>query len=307
MKPVEDAFASETFRRVILPGIVLAAGLHPLVSVLAPFIDSLYGLAASVLLVAEVVFFGLVVSSATQWIYYVYEGFRLQPLTAFAGRANRRRVQRLSELMNHLQAPGSLSPQENSRTRTYEALLDFPVRRRSDGTVEHFAERPTRLGNIIATYELYPKIAYGVDGVFYWFHLLNFASENSRRDFADQCAFAESLVLTPFSGALVVFLHVLVLIGFGIERWCHKPALVALHVVPKTSFSLMSFGIAVWGLFYLAALPTYRDVGKLFRSIVDIAMPSFLEWLQKVNAPLGDAAIQNAQKIRNHLRDLSDG
>jgi hypothetical protein len=307
MKPVEDAFASESFRRVILPGIVLAAGLHPLVSNVAPFIGSLYGLAAPILLVAEVIFFGLVVSSATQWIYYVYEGFRLQPLTILASRANQRRVRRLNELMDRLQAAESLSAsQEDGRVKTYEALLDFPVRKRYDGTVEHFAERPTHLGNIIATYELYPKIGYGVDGVFYWFHLLNFASETLRRDFADQSAFAESLVLTSFSGALVAFLHALVLIGFAVGLWSHRLAFVVLHTTPRASFSLMAFGVAVWALFYAAAIPAYREVGTLFRSAVDVAMPSFVEWLQKVNAPLSEATVQSAQKIRDHLRDLSD-
>jgi hypothetical protein len=311
MKPVEEAFASGTVRRVILPGIVLAAGVHPLISTLAPIIDSLYGVGTSVLFVAEVVFFGLIVSSATQWIYYVYEGFRLQLLTTLAGPANQRRVRQLSELMNQLQTQlqtaGSFPPsQENSRIKTYEALLDFPVRQGNDGKVEHFAERPTRLGNIIATYELYPKTVYGVDGVFYWFHLLNFASENSRREFADQSAFAESLVLTSFSGALVAFLHALVLIGFGIGIWSHRLVFVVLQTGPKTSLSLMAFGITVWASFYAAALPAYREAGKMFKSIVDIAMPSFVEWVQKVNAPLGDAATHNAKKVRNYLLNLSD-
>jgi len=308
MKPVEDAFASETFRRVILPGIVLAAGVHPLVSTLAPTINSLYGVGASVSLIAEVIFFGLIASSATQWIYYVYEGFRLQSLTTLARDANERRVRQLDELMNRPQPAGGFSSsQQESRSTAYEALQDFPIRKRGNGTEEHFAERPTRLGNIIAAYELYPETRYGVDGIFYWFHLLNFASDTSRKEFADQCAFAESLVLTSFSGALVAVLHALVLIGFGIGVWCPRLVFLDLRSGPRTSLSLMAFGIAVWAVFYAMALPAYRDAGKLFRSIVDIAMPPFFEWLQKVNAPANGTTIQNAKKIRDYLLNLSGG
>ena len=69
MEPVEEAFASDIFRRVILPGIVPAIGIHPLISIWASFLDSLCGIGATPMLVGEVVFFGLVVSSAIQWIY----------------------------------------------------------------------------------------------------------------------------------------------------------------------------------------------------------------------------------------------
>lgn len=306
MKPVEEAFASDAFRRVILPGIVVWLGVHPLIATLAARMESLYGVGSTLLLIAEVIFFGLVISSPVQPIYYVYEGFALQSLTAIAGWANKRRVRALNETLTEFelqtQLPGSLSPFDRSRCgKTYERLLDFPVRLRDDGMGEHYCERPTRLGNIIATYELYPKTRYGIDGVFYWFHLLHLAPENSQREFAGQYAFAESLVLASFSGALVAILHLFILIGFGIGKLFPNFIVVVLHTGPKTSASLMVFGVAIWAVFYAAALPAHREAGKQFQSIVDAVMPCFVDWISKARAPLDDTTIRESKKVWKYL------
>jgi hypothetical protein len=98
VKPFENVFSSATFRRVILPGIILAAGIHPLIMKFILVVESLYGISALGMLVSEVVLFGLAVSIATQRIFYVYEGFRLPWLTKFALHANERRVEKLIAL-----------------------------------------------------------------------------------------------------------------------------------------------------------------------------------------------------------------
>jgi hypothetical protein len=85
VKPLEEVFGSRTFRRIVLPGIVLTLGLHPVVSTLLGAFGYLYGVKdGAVILVVEVLFWGLLVSSAINPIYYVYEGFRLPWLSARA-------------------------------------------------------------------------------------------------------------------------------------------------------------------------------------------------------------------------------
>jgi IS1 family transposase len=306
MKPVEEAFASETFRRVVLPGIVLAIGVHPLLTTWTPSIDAVYGVGSTVLLVTEIVLFGLMVSSATQWIYYVYEGFRLKVVTAAAGRANVKRLQNLIKLSTELEAkPIRSEDEENQLSKAYEALLDFPAHKLGTGAVERYTERPTRLGNIIAVYELYAETRYGFDGVFYWFHLLSFGPEQARQDFAEQYGFAESLVLTSFSGVLVAVLHALVLIGFAIGSLFPHFVIVSLQTGPKTSFVILLAGIAVWWLFYMAALPAHREAGRIFQSMVDIAMPDFTDWINKIKAPLDQPVIDLLKKLHKHLAELS--
>jgi hypothetical protein len=304
MKPVEDAFASDTFRRVILPGIVLAIGIHPLIANWVHILDRLYGIGATPMLVAEVIFFGLVVSSAINWIYYVYEGFRLAPLTALAHHINRRRVKKLMEVRRELQALKDRTPsQQNKFYQAYEGLRDFPVRKRPDGKIEYFAERPTVLGNIIAVYELYAQTRYGFDGVDYWSHLLSFASPEARKEFSDQYAFAESLVLTSFSGALVTILYVFLLIGFAIGKFFPGLAVVTVQAGPAAAVALLAFGIVVWIVFYEAALPAHREAGRTLKSVIDTSVPEFLVWLSKVRAPLDEATVEKLEKLRRYLAE----
>jgi hypothetical protein len=308
MKPIEGAFASEALRRVILPGIVLAIGVHPLIGRLVSVpLESLYGVSPTVLFVTEIVFFGLILSSAVQWVYYVYEGFRLRALTGLAGRINRRRVQKLSETQKALMAIRDRSQaDENRLSQVYEALLDFPIRQTESGSVEYFADRPTLLGNIIASYELYPDTRYGVDGVFYWFHLLSLAPENGRREFSDKYIFAESLVLTSFSGVLVAMLHAFALIGFGIGILCDRLTFIVLPVGPGISLILFVLGVVVSVLFYAAALPAHREAGRVFQVLVDMAMPSLVKRVEKFDAAFGEDARKRLELVKKYLSEPSN-
>jgi hypothetical protein len=153
MKPVEEAFASTGFRRVVLPGIVVTAGIHPLVAEAMASIVTIYSIPSVVLVVAEVLVFGLVISSGLQWIYYVYEGFRLPFVTKMARRLNESKLERQQARRRAIYAGRTFDqlsePDKEETTRIYEYLSDFPVRPAGHGGVEHYLDRPTRLGNII--------------------------------------------------------------------------------------------------------------------------------------------------------------
>jgi hypothetical protein len=303
VKPIEDVFSSDTFRRVVLPGIVLAAGIHPLIMKFILVAESLYGLSALAMLVSEVVVFGLAVSSAIQWIFYVYEGFRLSWLTKFALQANERRVKTLNDVVYGPRPTAPLSAsQKNALYKSYEQLRDYPIRRDENGIAERYADRSTLLGNIIATYELYPEATYGVDGVFYWYHILNFGPESLRKDFADQIAFIESLVLTSFAGVLVALVHAIVLAGFAVGKWCPRWAMVRLDFGPRMSACLLLFGLAIWFLFYVAALQPCRDASKIFRTLVDIAMTPFSAWLPNATPSVSSSVTQKAKTFKTYLR-----
>lgn len=303
MKTVEDAFASATFRRVVLPGIVMAAGVHPLLSRWTPAIERLYGIGPTVFIIAEVIVLGLAVSSTLQWIYYVYEGFRLEWLTALAGRLNRRTLASQQRRWSEVQGDrdfDELSPTEQAEViKITEYLRDFPERRCPDGSMEYFVERPTRLGNIIATYETYAESRYGVDGLDFWHHLLNLAPDASRKSFDENYAFAESLVLASFAGALVAIIHLLVLVGFAIGALARFG--VELATGPSASAGLILAGVAVWWLFYQAALPAHRGAGDALRAIIDAVMPKFMEWATNVRVPPPDEAIERVAALNRYL------
>jgi hypothetical protein len=305
MKPVEDVFSADAFRRIIMPGIILALGIHPLALGLLPFLG-LYGVGAAALMVAEIIIFGLLVSSAIQVIYYVYEGFALEPLTRCTRRMNQARLDRLNRLATALRSKQNLTPVERQRRDVaFEKLTDYPLRQLPGGSTEYYVESATRLGNIIATYELYAETRYGVDGVFFWFHLLALAPENLRKEFGEQYAFSESLVLASFSGALVALVHLLILLGFGVGKVYPRIA-IPLSFGPSTSSTFIMVGVLASLLFYWASLPAHKEAGKILQSIVDSVMPGFIEWLVDFKAPLRGETLSKLEKVRRYLAEPSN-
>jgi hypothetical protein len=290
MKPLEEAFSSTGFRRVILPGIVLAMGIHPLIVGFLPSIEKVYGLSSSILLAIEVIAFGLALSSGLQWIYYLFEGFRAPQLTSLAGKQNRAILQKLLRRRSEIQAEKPFEELSESAKaelyKVYERLQEYPQIRSADGVAQRVAERPTRLGNIIATYELYPESRYGVDAIDYWYHFLSLAPSDARKEFQESYAFAESLVLTSFSGLLIAILHILVLVGFAAGALRPDFVLITLAINPSKSLMIGIVGALVWWGFYQASLLAHKDAGAIFRSVVDLSMPAFLDWTQKMKDPV---------------------
>jgi hypothetical protein len=138
--------------------------------------------------------------------------------------------------------------------------------------------------------------------VFYWRHLLNLASDSSRKDFEDQYAFCENLVLTSFSGAVVAVLHVAVLIGFALGRYVEP--VVLLPFGPTPSVWLVLLGCVVGYLFYRAALPAHRDASASFRAIVDAVVDKFVQWTRSAEVPLPKADRERIDKLTEYLKAL---
>jgi hypothetical protein len=200
----------------------------------------------------------------------------------------------------------TLSPSEQSRvTRIYEYLLDFPLTVKSNGSAEHLAERSTRLGNIIAGYEAYADSRYGIDGTYFWHHLLNFASDASRKAFEDAYSFAESLVLASFAGAIVAILHFIALLGFAVGEF--DESLVFIRVVsgPLISSVFAVFGLVVWFGFYRASFPAHREAGASLRAIIDVGHPTFVEWAKSVQVPAPDDTIKQVEVLNEYLKALA--
>ena len=304
MKPLEDAFASDIFRRVVLPGIVLSVGLHPLLSRFMLPLEQLYGLTTPTLIVAEIIVLGLGISSAIQPIYYVYEGFRLGWLTSLAWKLNKWRLSHQLELARTIQGYRDFDAlnkdEQTTVTRAYEYISDFPLIRQSDGSTEYKAERPTRLGNIIATYEKYAESRYHVDGIHFWYHFLNLATNTSRKAFEEKYSFAESMVLTSFAGALVASVHLFVLVGFWIGTLSPKLIMVRLSTGLSLSAWMTALGLTVWFLFYRASLPAHREAGTALRAIIDSVFPNFVAWAATMQFTGTD--IERIEKLGEYLK-----
>ena len=146
--------------RLVLPGLILALLLWPAgVSVDGASVDPLLYLPVVAL------FAGWLLGLCDTQIYMLYEGRRYWPmrLRCRALRREQRRLRRLEASVERARASGD-------RQRYLEACSDiarFPLA--PDG--ERYAAMPTRLGNLMYEYELYPSCKYGLDSVFFFYRI----------------------------------------------------------------------------------------------------------------------------------------
>jgi hypothetical protein len=146
--------------RLVLPGLMLALILWPaVVSIDGTPVDPLIYLPFAAL------FGGWLLGLCDTQIYMLYEGRRYWPtwLHAWALRREQQRLRRLQACAERTQAQGD-------RGRYLEACSDiarFPLG--PDG--ERHAAMPTRLGNLMYEYELYPSCKYGLDSVFFFYRI----------------------------------------------------------------------------------------------------------------------------------------
>ena len=171
-----SAFGVGFFYRVILPGILVVALLAPMRPSGVLTWTGVTDLADTTAIVFLIIFaVGLVLSSARHIAYYAAEGFYWAPWTALLRRRLQRKLRRkhveLTALAQKRSDAKKLSEKEALRElHLYQFLADFHVSTKS-GRPSYVIERPTRIGNVIAAYELYAQDRYGFDGVFWWFHV----------------------------------------------------------------------------------------------------------------------------------------
>lgn len=187
-------FGLPFFVRVVLPGAAVSVALLGLVDpALYPFLAGL-GLSGDparvVGFTALAITVGFLLWFLGDPIYEAYEGRRWPswlsaPFTARWERNIEDLLTRWSELDQSTPA----GRRENGEI-WYE-LRQFPVDPTSNQPV---ATAPTKLGNILAAYEQYPELRYGMDAVFYWPRLALVMDKDTREEIDRQWAPADGLV-----------------------------------------------------------------------------------------------------------------
>jgi hypothetical protein len=306
LKSAADAFDAARMRRFVLPGVVLAFGVHPyVVSWVGEPLVLTFNLTGLVLFLVETIFLGLLITSAATPIFYVYEGFRFKWLTHLARRRNEAKVKRLIKEQASIygdKTRDELTSNQQERVDViHEYLSDFPVLETDQGTT-YVVERSTRLGNLIAAYELYPESRYGLDGTFFWFHLLYLAPEAARKEAQGNILYAETMVLTSAAGVMVILSGFSAVAGNAVD-------LLAQHVkLPvSTFFGLVqiAFGSVVYLSFYALALPAYREAGMAFRALTDLAMPKLQGWISMAPIPPKADFKARAEQVTEYLKVLA--
>ena len=262
--------------RIILPGLLATAVLYPVVAKILRYLpsdpDHLWERIAAYALL--VFLLGALISTANSEIYRIYEGRVFWPrrLREWARKRQQARVSRLRNAAESAkaQAKPARDAAESAKAQELEdqfkemwyELRVYPT----DDQGEPEAQYPTRIGNILAAYEQYPKTRYGMDSVFYWPRIWMQIEKDKKEEIDSQWSVADGfLSLSAISFA-------------GGSLWM-VDALAAWFKIGWSGLPLPAPGLAVLGgagwlvlgfLWYRRSLPFHRQNGEMYKSIFDI-------------------------------------
>jgi hypothetical protein len=291
-------FGTKLVFRLVFPGAILAAALAPAVHALLHALGILIKI--QFLFPFEAIAWGWAVVVCDMLIYMLFEGRRFWPNFVREALLNseKRRLKALNDVMNDITV---------NRGRQLEAAVEygfFPT----NESGETYVEYPTRLGNIIAAYENYPYVKYGLDSIFFWYRLWVVLDKDLREEIDNAQAVVDSTVYMSFAlylSSLAMLVYSAVQLLTDISRdYLQLPPLVALPYVPGPYFLLgLSLACLIIGFFiYRVSLPAHAQFGELFKSIFDQyrSKLSFDDIANEVGRLVGEPCLwQHTQKTKN--------
>lgn len=272
-----------------MPGVILALGCFPLTLVLVDAVgwSSRHELA----FIVSAGLLGWTMSILDLQVYMLFEGRRYWPGWLRRYFVNSE-YKRLGRILNTIESnPSSSRP---AREASVE-LRKFPLLVGA-ATVEH----PTRLGNLIISYERYPETRYGLDTPFFWYRLWFTLTKDTKDDIENQQAIADSAVYASFacgcSGLLWFVYSVLTFIpGVNVQ---YLPGL-RVSVVITLLFCLLFY------LLYRVGVQAHVQYGEVFKSLFDIYEKQIdvTRAIDIVSRLLHDSSIKNLD--RRAQRDIA--
>jgi hypothetical protein len=140
-------------------------------------------------------------------------------------------------------------------------------------------QRPTRLGNLIKSYEEYPYRAYRMDAVFYWPRLWLKLPKDTREELDSQQAVVDSTVYTSFALFCNGFLWLIYAIISSVQALFINYSEKRLPPSRVTVFEHLPYWIVSWLLFlgltllgywvYRISVHIHATYGDHFKSLFD--------------------------------------
>jgi hypothetical protein len=239
--------------RLLIPGLILATILLPAirhgVTTLGYEIDLVAYLSFSTILL------GWVFTLLDLPIYMIYEGRCLWPRSVrnCALKRQQNKLAKITREMDRLEKSGDDAGYIEAAVKSSY----FPIGKSGDREAQY----PSALGNIMAEFEHYPTVKYGVDGVFYWYRiwlLLDLRDEIDEQKSVVDCAIYTSFWLILSSG--VVFTYAIATI-------------LGYIIIPSTSslvYASSSIILLLCAyLLYKISLRAHSQYGHLFKAMFD--------------------------------------
>ena len=186
------------FLKVIIPGIVGSFILYPLVCALMFKIgldiefSEKYFTKLGLFFTAMVPFIGFILYFLDHTIYRLFEGYKFWP--EFIRKYCIKRLN--NKIRNRFQTYKNIK-NEAKKKILWEWLMRFPLKEKREET-EVEAISPTQLGNILSSYESYPKSRYGMNAIFYWPRLWLSLDSETRKEVGRIWAEADCLTYISF-------------------------------------------------------------------------------------------------------------
>lgn len=231
--------------RLVAPGALLSGIFLPLVREVAGVIYP--GLGDAVLYIAFGLVFGFALLLLDMPIYMLLEGRRFWP-----GPIRRWAIDRQQARLRRIVAKA------NAADKSRQVELDIQAYRYpidpASGTPH--APYPTRLGNLLASFETYPTVKYGLDGVFYWPRLWVSIDKDLREELDSAQAVVDGAIYLVFAFGVSTFVCLFYWWWIPSQVWWHWPAA-----------ALACLALA-W-LLKALALSRYAQYGELFAATFD--------------------------------------
>lgn len=259
--------------RLLLPGFVAALGVLP---ALLAVLSALHVPAnLEVVLVIASLGFGWLFVVLDMPIYMAAEGRRywLPPLRRIGLRWEQQRAERLWADLEAAHAKQD-RPREQEIA---EKMQHCPLT--PDGKPE--ARYPTRMGNLLASYETYPLRAHGLSGRFYWARLWLLLDEDCREELDNRQALVDSTLYT----AVALKLNALAALIYALL------AVLGLHWIPSLPDWPILLALALCAMIaafalYRASLHLHAQYGETFKALFDVHRAKLHPWVDEVMAEI---------------------
>lgn len=293
-------FSIKLIFRLVFPGFILAAALVPGLQALLHV--SGLNIKFEYLFAIEVIALGWLVVVNDMAIYMIFEGRRywLRPIRDLLIWCQKRRLRRLSEIV------ANPPPRNTNRRRYSEAGVEYALYPINDGG-EAYVASPTRLGNIIKSFEEYPNVKYGLDSVFYWYRLWVVLDKDLREEIDSAQAVVDSTVYISFvsyvSGPVML---VYAGLGAAAGRFTWLSQIKLPYVPSPSALCFMGLGLLIIGyVIYWLSFRAHAQFGELFKSVFDQYRSKlvFDDILNDIGCIMGDPTImlKSSQRDKNKI------
>lgn len=250
--------ATKFLLRLLLPGAVLAAAAMPILlsvcRVLSLTIDplALFSFAVPAL--------GWVLILLDMPIYMAFEGRRYWPrwLSKLGKAREQQRLVLYTRRADQAKARGDEAERLEYRIR----VAQFPM----NNNGEYEAWYPTRMGNILAGFEQYPQLKYGLDGVFFWYRIWVAIDKDLREDLDNAQALVDGSLYAVTAFCVAASMNML----YAASIFFRTPLIALPTAAGYVTFLVLSGACLIISMIlYRCCLHAQSQYGELFKSVFD--------------------------------------